>query len=395
MSAQQTTLAFDRDSVLDVLRCLIRDALATLRHQPAMDFDPADWTASMDLVQEGPMLDSLELMTLAGDVNRLFSLDETGLEDYLLRRRRLDDWADLILDARASTSGLRFMTSGSSGVPAEHEHAWTDLEREVRYLASVFRDRRRIICLAPRHHIYGCLWGALLPGELGVPVLVEHDAERALREGPEPGDLLVAFPLRWRYTAASIRRFGPDVIGVTSTGPCESALIDTLLAKGLERMYEVYGSTETGGIGMRSSPRAPYRLFPWWRRDPACGKRLERDPGVRFAVPDLLDWRGGTEFVPVGRVDGVVQVGGINVSPDHVARRLSAHPDVLECRVRPTQNERLKAFVVPVPGAAINRLPDAVIRWAREHLSAPERPVSVRVGDRLPVTPMGKAADWD
>ncbi|MCP1727809.1 4-coumarate--CoA ligase [Natronospira proteinivora] len=396
----------DRAGILDVLRCLTRDTLATLRNESLLDYAPDDWAEDQHLNEAPLYADSLEVLTLAGHVNRLFSMDETGLEDYLLRRRTLGDWADLVEKVVSGdglslgSSGLRFLTSGSTGTPREHAHSWFALGREVNELAKRFARRQRILCLAPRHHIYGFIFGVLLPRALGVPVLTEQDAEAAMLRDLRAGDLIIGFPMRWQYVEGSRQAFPEDVEGVTSTGPCEEALIHRLRAKGLSRMHEIYGSTETGGIGIRTRPEAAFTLFPWWQLGRESSMTLfER--GVATAsqgipLPDRLTTEGKRHFRPLGRRDGAVQVGGINVSPELVAQRLCHHPAVAKAVVRPGPAGRLKAFLVPVSnGPAGDNLSEAAMRaWMSENLPAHERPAELRFGDELPRNALGKAADW-
>jgi len=399
----RSAFPLNRSQILDVLRCQLRDTLATLRGQSMMDFNPFSWQEEDEITAAPIQADSLELMTLAGHVNRLFALDETGLEDFLLSRRRLGDWVDVVSHAQdpnggaGGTSGMRFMTSGSTGNPTEHAHHRFALEREARYLAQVFRGRKRLLCLAPRHHIYGFVFGVLLPRLLDVPLRVESDAERALQGKLQAGDLIVGFPLRWQYLQSTVRQFPDDVHGVTSTGPCEAKLIDSLKAKGLGRMTEVYGATDTAGIGLRHDSEADYRLFPWWQPDPDKEAKLlgQRHDGTLKAssLPDQLEWRDERHFTPMGRRDDVVQIGGVNVSPSHVARRLTSCPGVQAATVRLNTNGRLKAFIVP----ATLEYPDvesALREWIQANLPAVERPVEIRLGDSLPRSPLGKLMDW-
>jgi len=393
----------DRDGILDVLGCLTRETLATLRNQSQLDFQPEHWPESLSVQEEPVLADSLELLTLAGHVNRLFSLDETGLEDNLLRRRSFGDWADLIMksmndgEGRPLTTGLRFLSSGSTGTPREHVHSWLNLGREATHLAECLPQRRRIICLAPRHHIFGFIFGTLLPQALQLPVLREQEAERAILRGLEPGDLLVAYPLRWQYIESSRANFPDDIIGITSTGPCEPSLIDALQAKGLSSMVEIFGSTDTAGIGIRDDHRAPYELFPWWQATEG-GDGLSERWAIHvesvWRLPDELVWEGDRQFRPAGRRDNMVQVGGINVSPDHVARRLCTHPAVAEASVRLADNGRLKAFIVPCAKTRETLDAGTLRAWMQNHLPDHERPAELRFGQALPRNPLGKLNDW-
>jgi 4-coumarate--CoA ligase (photoactive yellow protein activation family) len=214
-----------------------------------------------------------------------------------------------------------------------------------------------------------------------------------------PGDLVVAHPLWWQAAAQSTPAFPADVIGVTSTAPCPDALADSLAAAGL-RLLQVYGSSETAGVGWRDRAGAPFALLPYWTRtdDSASLARTLPDGTVRdYPLQDRLDWPDATHFLPAGRIDAAVQVGGTNVFPAYVADVLMQHPQVREAAVRPMrpdEGQRLKAFVVPAPGADTDALRAALPAWAAQRLTTPERPVAWTFGPRLPRQASGKAADW-
>jgi long-chain acyl-CoA synthetase len=97
------------------------------------------------------------------------------------------------------------------------------------------------------------------------------------------------------------------------------------------RLLQVYGSSETAGVGWREEAGAPYRLLPYWRRG-AQENTIERGPDgtARFPLQDRLEWIDDERFVPNGRIDQAVQVGGTNVFPAYVADVLALHPEVRE-----------------------------------------------------------------
>ena len=124
----------------------------------------------------------------------------------------------------------------------------------------------------------------------------------------------------------------------------------------LTRLLQVYGSSETAGVGWRDDPAGPYALLPGWRRD---GDGLLQGHRA-IQPPDLLEWRDDDRFRVLGRRDGAVQVAGFNVVPDQVRAALARHPAVADIAVRPMrpkEGSRLKAFVVPA--AVVN--PDELL----------------------------------
>jgi 4-coumarate--CoA ligase (photoactive yellow protein activation family) len=275
------------------------------------------------------------------------------------------------------------------------------LWREVDELARLAPGRRRMLAAVPAHHIYGFLFTVLLPQASGaaLPVLdLRGGSPAALAGIAQPGDLVVGHPDFWGQVAALAPALPPDVVGVSSGAPCPDATARVLHESGL-RLLQVYGSSETGGVGWRERAGEPYRLFPYWRRG-ALENTIERTVAGAtegYALQDRLAWIDGEHVVPNGRIDQAVQVGGTNVFPAYVAEVLEMHPAVAQCVVRlmrPDEGTRLKAFVVPAEGWAPALLRAELADWIAERLMPPERPAAFSFGPALPRQPGGKPADW-
>ncbi len=211
--------------------------------------------------------DSLDALRLAAAVNEMFHLHEAKQERDLLDAGTFGEWLDSIEAAWASgVARVTFMTSGSTGRPKRCTHEFSHLQTEITYLAEVFADRTRVIPLTPAHHIYGFLFTAMLPDRLGhrAPVSRTESGSQLLKD-LQPGDLVVAFPERWEWLYRTIKRWPDGVEGVTSTAPCPPDLKTGLMEQGLSSFTEVYGSSETAGVGLRRWPETRYRLMPQWR----------------------------------------------------------------------------------------------------------------------------------
>lgn len=347
--------------------------------------------------------DSLELMDMAVALAEALHLHESGIEDYLLARRTVDDWVAIAGEGLARFSErLSFRTSGSTGAPKACPHALATLLQETAHLATLLPGRRRVLCAVPSHHIYGFLFTVLLPHDLGLCAEDVFDLRASspawLARGAQDGDLVVAHPGWWRAVAQTVPRLPPGVVGVTSTAPCPDDLADLLVAHGLQRLVQVYGSTETGGLATRSAARRPYVPLPHWRFDGGEAVRTLPDGSeARHPLQDAIVPVGDRALLVGARHDAAVQVGGINVFPSRVREVLLRHPRVQDAAVRlmrPDEGTRLKAFVVPKPGADAGLLP-SLHEWVARELAAPERPKAIRMGPALPLTPAGKPADWD
>jgi 4-coumarate--CoA ligase len=210
-----------------------------------------------------------------------------------------------------------------------------------------------------------------------------------------PGDIVIGVPTHWEELAARDKPFPADVVGVSAGAPLSREQATILMGKGCARLLDVYGASETGGIGFRDAGDAAYRLLPRWTIDastPDGAALLDRD-GTRVALPDHIHGDGAT-FTLGGRRDGAIQVGGHNVWPSQVETQLRRLPDVREAAVRLGSNGRLKAFVVPAGDAPVDDLVRIMSDALAAELPPHARPVAYTIGNALPLSAMGKRMDW-
>lgn len=316
-------------ALIDKIRA---DLTAINPSHPALGFD---WSAETRLdgdIAEGKSIGfkSLDLTNAASAVAEAFHIAHTGLDDLLLARRTIGDWAELAQRALdlgqaqkndADRSRVMFTTSGTTGEPKKILHRLDDLGREIDFWAARFADRRRILCLVPRHHIYGFLFGVLLPYRLGVPVLDGRAfMPGGLARTANGTDLIIGHPAFWDLfagqTATSHLRLPEGCIALSSTGPLAEDSRQTLAGAGCAGFFEIYGSSETAGIGYRPLDREDYELLPYWSIE---GSALVDQAGCRVALPDHINETGPGRFVLGGRVDRMMQIGGMNVSLAAVA----------------------------------------------------------------------------
>jgi len=388
--------ALESDDIRRLLRAILADEWGRFRRKtPPPDLE-AGWDDATRLDEDGAGFDSLALLEACSRVSQFFHLHEVGIEDYLFVRRELGQWVEIVRTAlEMRHERLTFQTSGSTGTPKPCTHEVADLAREVEAHAAIFSDARRVLSLVPCHHIYGFLFTVLLPRRLGVAAIdVRTWSPGVFAARAEPGDLVVATPVQWRALRAMLPCFPQGLIGVASTAPMPDDLRVALAEAGLARLVEIYGSSETAGVGFREGGGA-FTLLPYWRRR---DDGLWRDGAEAPVVPqDDLAFLDDAHFLPRGRRDGAIKVGGVNVFPERVAAAIRTAPGVVDCVVRGDGAgvaQRLKTFVVLSEQAQAD--PDAPARleaWIAENLLPRERP-NVTFGPAVPRNAMGKVADW-
>lgn len=363
--------------------------------------------------ESGLQADSLEMMALSIALSRSIHLESSEIEDNLFNKPLLDDWISIALKSlTASSLNISFKSSGSVGFKKYHTHSLAQLEQEAEFLSQLLKGRKRIVRAVPSHHIYGFIFTVLLPRYLddSVEVIdVRGLSFNAIQAVLQPGDLMIAYPEFWQYCDESNISFPSDIVGINSSGPCPAQIGVNLLEKNLSSFYEIYGATETAGIGWKIYPSAAYTLFPFWQKteSPTEINRLIMNGDLKnYPLQDNLEWIALNQFILKGRKDEMVQVGGVNVSLNLVREKLMKHPlikDVAVRIMRPEEGARLKAFIVLKENAEygyepndlhIQRIYADVEQYINKNFTTAERPKSVTYGLKLPINKMGKSSDW-
>jgi len=369
-------------------------------------FKSSNRFSKKDLVlgEQGLGLDSLEIMGLSSSLARAIHLHESHLEDNFLNEQFIEGWESIVLRSlEIFSERISFKTSGSTGLKKYCTHQMKNLEEEAQLLSKLLTGRQRILSAVPSHHIYGFIFSILLPRYLSQPIEivdVRAMSPNALISTIKPNDLVLGFPEFWKCLAEADVTFPSDIIGVNSSGPSPEVVGTSLLDNGLSTFFEVYGSSETAGIGWRKHPSTPYTLFPFWEaqsiecdlnRIDTNGKKL-----LSCKLQDDLEWFSSNTFKVCGRKDDIVQIGGVNVSLHYVRDVLKKHPAVKDVSVRmmtPEEGSRLKAFVVLHNNNDKSGL-KSLNEYINNTLHTHERPKSITTGLQIPINKIGKLSDW-
>jgi len=391
----------DRASVRRVVVALIADEIAHATRREVSAAAIASWSDATGIDEEGVGVDSLMRLDCALRINEFFHLHEVGSEDYLLVRRTLGDWVEIVEETlKRRSAAITFRTSGSTGTPTKCTQSVADLDLEIEAWAGVIGPRRRVAALVPPHHIYGFLHAVRLPLYLGAAVIDLRCSGPGSWAGLlAPGDLVIATPHLWSLMLEAGQRLPADVVGLSSTAPMPAELARKLIALGLSRLIEIYGSSETAGIGWRDDPTAPFRLLDYWRVTDD-GRALARPDCEPIRLNDVPHWEGARSLRVGPRGDGMIQVAGSNVDPAEVGRRLRGHDCVVDCVVRAQRGSdparaRLEAYIVTrAPLADEPAFAKELAAWCAAEFSVAERPVAFTFGTAMPRDAMGKPTLW-
>lgn len=350
--------------------------------------------------EDGLGFDSLSKIGLVISTSKFFDLGPSGVDDYLLLSDSIGDWVELIschFAKAESQPRLVFSTSGSTDRPVLVPHGLTALLSEIKAfdwsILGRNRDAKRIVSMVPAHHIYGFLFSCLLPD------ISSRQVVNGWRRSPssvgnqiEACNIIVGTPFDWANLLSCGIEFPEGCIGIVSAGPCPKDIWQDTKNSGLSRLIEIYGSTETGGVGWRDTEEGVFKMMPHLvQRNQEVF--LKNDLHTPLPLQDNLIWASPNEFILEDRRDKAVQVAGVNVSLKKVRDVLLSSPLVTDAVVR-LDGERLKAFVVAKPGPTAH-LKTTIRSLMCEKLPPVARPMSLTFGYELPRNEMGKPADWE
>ncbi|MDC0719203.1 AMP-binding protein [Nannocystis bainbridge] len=308
-------------------------------------------------------------------------------------------------------------TSGSTGDHQPCVKTAAQLLGEAQTLAATFALRAGEVALAtvPPYHLYGLLFGILAPLAAGAAFAREtplHAETVAHVARQVAATVLVSTPAHLRGLTVLQRGDLPPLSRVFSSGaPLPRATADELLTGLGLQVTEVYGSSETGGIGWRRhedvsgdmSPETAWAPLPGVAAEVASdGRLLLRSP---FLAPDApvpypcedrieLDARGG--FHLRGRLDGVVKIAGKRVAVAEVEQRLLALTAVADAAVVAVESPGARGheLVAAIVGREAGRDAGELVAELRRALLPWFDPVVVprriKVVPALPREPSGK-----
>jgi acyl-coenzyme A synthetase/AMP-(fatty) acid ligase len=250
----------------------------------------------------------------------------------------------------SASTAIRFATSGYTGQQKSWFRSETQLCAEAKLIGDlIVGPVDEIVSFAPPQHLFGALFGEVLPRLLDVPVQFMYRdpcAVPVLRPGRRV--LFVCLPSAWlmlRRLTATIRDL-PGAVFLHGTGPTTPAAEQTVaeLRGGRVRAVELFGSTETGGIGYRDlcpgESGSPWTLLPdvelledpgadifgpGTRRLHVRSSRLARpqgeaEPPSGVLLEDVVRLLDERRFIFLGRSSRLIKVNGKRCDLDEVEK---------------------------------------------------------------------------
>jgi long-chain acyl-CoA synthetase len=409
---------------------------------------------SVELIPAMPLLQRVALRLPLPAARKARAALSVGRHEERARtapaRRTVRSWPELLAAGelkkkhpRPATQDLAVLqyTSGTTGLPKgamlTHANLQANAAQGRAWVPGLKDGKETVYAVLPMFHAYGltlCMTFALSIGAKLV-LFPKFDVDlvlKALRKSP--ATFLPAVPPIYDRIAAAAadRGIGLESIRFSISGAMNlpTATVETWEKATGGYLIEGYGLTETSPIAI-GNPFGPTRKpgtvgvpFPLTdirvvdpgdvtvdRAPGEEGELLIRGPQVFAGYwnrPEeteeaLLEggWFRTGDIVSVDedyfvtirdRIKELIITGGFNVSPSEVEDVLATFPGISDVSVvglpRPGGGEDVVAAVVPIPGTMVN--PDALLSFARQHLTAYKVPRRVVVLDSLPRSLIGK-----
>jgi acyl-coenzyme A synthetase/AMP-(fatty) acid ligase len=289
---------------------------------------------------------------------------------------------------------VRMTTSGTTERPRYVAKSMAELIGEVDVLARAVPVARCVLSTVPLSHLFGLLFGALLPLRFGART-VSHDAllpgELAQIIEREAVDLVISTPAHLRAMAAAAMPAGLRVISSGARMPPELHM--ALVTRHGWDVTDLIGSTETGGIATRRHPLSAWTPLPGVEVSAPHGQLVVAPPwGARVELDDRVEVLPSGEFHHLGRSAELVKIAGKRAHAHAIEAAVLAVPGVTEAALvvhdAAGKEPRTALAISVAAGARVAR--EVIAAAIRDQFDAVFVPRIVRIVTQLPRTERGK-----
>lgn len=297
-------------------------------------------------------------------------------------------------------------TGGSTGRPELWSKTPRNLLMEAAYLVQRFDigPKDRILATIAPYHIYGLLYSLLVP-LLSSSAVVEQTPgfpdEIISALETSKASIMVSVPVHYRSLKnKSVAKQGLR-LAFSSAGPLSPEDGDAFSSETGCGIYEIYGSTETGGIASRCRVKGETALLPFdcmdvkietgrlFIRSEFVSHELPTTPDGYFKVPDRVASAGDGRFVVTGRTDSIIKVGGKRVDLEDVKAAILKISGVGDAVVlsRPAASARGNEILALVEG---HMAADDIIKGLEKELEPYALPRWIKTVEKIPMVATGK-----
>lgn len=268
-------------------------------------------------------------------------------------------------------SAAIFFTSGTTGKPTAAFKTLDNILSEVNTHKMFFEAYgiKQVFVTVPLIHIYGYLFGMALPIKLQIDAVIQeealpHDIIDICSRKPTlcvTNPVFIKAMLRLKdYTDLSKTLF------ISSTGVLQQSEAQQFEKMYKTKLFQLYGSTETGGIAIRESCDSHWNTLDGVQISEENGYLKVKSPYVSeyifdgeiqqnssyFTTMDLVGIESSSAFYLLGRSSELIKIGGKRLSVVEIETYLESLDGIDEALIgvnREAENlrgEKLSIFIV-------------------------------------------------
>jgi len=254
------------------------------------------------------------------------------------------------------------LTSGTSGKAKLFEKKTRQIEEELDNLLSLWQSRyigSTVYTTVSHQHLYGFLFAFLVPWCAGIPIFEKRIAyPESIGAFNHEKITLVSSPAFLKRMSDIKDLYSPisriETI-FSSGGPLPEKVSHNLESSLNTQIWEIFGSTETGGIAYRRlSENKAWKAFKGVEisinpQNCIVIKSDYMESRKPYITSDLARTEKDGTFYLLGRKDSIVKIEETRISLDEVAARLEASKDVNRAKVLLLEGRRQYLAAVLIP----------------------------------------------
>ena len=304
------------------------------------------------------------------------------------------------------TPFLKFFTGGSTGRPKVWKKTARNMFGEAFFLTEKFGIDKNdsILATVPPYHIYGFLFSVLVPFVSSSRVMADiYSFPQEIRNGLKHNapTILASIPMHYRILKGGEIPGDSLRMAFSSAGKLDNGDADYFYQKTATELFEIYGSTETGGIAGRCRARGEtnleaFEIIDWkvvdeslYVRSPFISPDIAVDSEGFFQTGDRVVKHDEKHFSLLGRADGIVKVGGKRVDIEDVRNRITQIEGVTDAVVFAMEDEkgRESRICAMVQGKIDKKY---LIDTISQQVEPYAMPRDIRMVEKIPVSSSGK-----
>ena len=263
-----------------------------------------------------------------------------------------------------------FFTSGTTGEPTGALKSKENITKELMVLKKLFAHLRieRAIVTVPLIHIYGFLAGVLLPRALEAEVVLKEEflPYELITLAEDKKTLCITNPVFLKVlNRLNINQKYPNIIFLSSTGKLDKEVAKSLHEKLGVTIYQLFGSTETGGIGYKINDDELWKPLDNVEVNKVKDRLSVDSPYISnflieknlvkvnkpFITTDIIEIKKDG-FLLLGRASEIIKISGKRISLLEIETLLEKSEDIkealvkLSCNVNSHKDEQLDIFMI-------------------------------------------------